>query len=66
MGAANKLRYWDLYKDLYVVVTQHPDGELPPQFITELAEAYEHEQTRTRPKREPKSPGNASVKTTAG
>lgn len=49
MGAANKLKYWDLYKDLYLVVTQHPDDELPVQFLEELAQAYEHESARSRP-----------------
>jgi type VI secretion system protein len=46
MGAANKLKYWDLYKDLYQVVTQGPQGQMPQQFLEEMARAYEHESTR--------------------
>jgi type VI secretion system FHA domain protein len=46
MNAANKLRYWDLYKDLYQVVTQGPSGQMPQQFLEEMARAYEHESTR--------------------
>lgn len=49
MNAANKLKYWDIYRDLYLVVTQHPEGELPVQFLDELASAYEREQSRMRP-----------------
>jgi type VI secretion system protein len=47
MGAANKLKYWDLYKDLYQVVTQGPQGQMPQQFLEEMARAYEHESTRS-------------------
>jgi type VI secretion system protein len=46
MNAANKLKYWDLYKDLYQVVTQGPQGQLPQQFIEELARYYEQECVR--------------------
>jgi type VI secretion system FHA domain protein len=46
MNAANKLKYWDLFKDLYQVVSQHQPGQFPHQFIEELARAYEHEESR--------------------
>jgi type VI secretion system FHA domain protein len=46
MSAANKLKYWDLYKDLYQVVTQGQQGQMPQQFLEEMARAYEHESTR--------------------
>ncbi|HET7131648.1 MAG TPA: type VI secretion system-associated FHA domain protein, partial [Gammaproteobacteria bacterium] len=46
MNAANKLRYWDFYKDLYQVVMQGPAGELPQQLLEELAKAYENECAR--------------------
>lgn len=46
MNAANKLKYWDLYKDLYLVVTQAPPGQLPQQFAEELARGYEQETSR--------------------
>jgi type VI secretion system FHA domain protein len=32
INATNKLKYWDLYKDLYQVVTQAQPGQLPQQF----------------------------------
>jgi type VI secretion system FHA domain protein len=63
MGAANKLKYWDLYKDLYLVVTQHPDGEPPPQFLEDFAEAYEREQTRAQPKQRKKPAGKDPAET---
>jgi type VI secretion system FHA domain protein len=43
MGAANKLKYWDSYKELYDVVTQHSPGQFPQAFIDDLAQAYELE-----------------------
>jgi type VI secretion system FHA domain protein len=46
INAANKLKYWDLFKDLYQVVSQHQPGQFPHQFIEELARAYEHEESR--------------------
>jgi type VI secretion system protein len=46
MGAANKLKYWDLYRDLYQVVTQGQPGQLPQQFLEEVARAYEAEGAR--------------------
>jgi type VI secretion system FHA domain protein len=47
INAANKLKYWDLYKDLYQVVTQAQPGQLPQQFLEELSRAYEQEGSRT-------------------
>ncbi len=46
MNAANKLKYWDIYKDLYQVVTQAQPGQLPQQFLEELSRAYETEGAR--------------------
>ncbi|HZF28431.1 MAG TPA: type VI secretion system-associated FHA domain protein TagH, partial [Gammaproteobacteria bacterium] len=46
MNAANKLKYWDLYRDLYQVVTQGQAGQLPQQFLDELGRAYEQECAR--------------------
>jgi type VI secretion system FHA domain protein len=46
LHAANKLKYWDLFKDLFTVVTSHQPGQLPPQFIEELSRAYELEASR--------------------
>ena len=49
LGAANKLKYWDLFKDLFQVVAQCQPGQFPHQFIEELARAYELEESRTAP-----------------
>jgi type VI secretion system FHA domain protein len=46
IAATNKLKYWDLYKDLYQVVTQGQPGQFPQQFLEEFARAYETESTR--------------------
>jgi len=43
VNAANRLKYWDFYKDLYDVVAHHPPGELPLQFLEDFAQAYEQE-----------------------
>ena len=48
-NATNKLRYWDVYKDLYQVVAQCQPGQFPAQFIDELARAYELEASRASP-----------------
>jgi type VI secretion system protein len=49
LGAANKLKYWDLFKDLFQVVSQCEPGQFPHQFIEELARAYELEASRSAP-----------------
>jgi type VI secretion system FHA domain protein len=41
MSATNKLKYWDLYKDLYQLVTQAAPGQLPQQLLEDMARAYE-------------------------
>jgi type VI secretion system protein len=47
LGAANKLKYWDLFKDLYQVMSQCEPGQFPHQFIEELARTYELETSRS-------------------
>jgi predicted component of type VI protein secretion system len=47
MSAANKLKYWDLYKDLYQVVTQQSAGQLPHLFAEDMTRAYEQESARS-------------------
>ena len=42
LGAANKIKYWELYGELYQVMTQHSPGSFPRLFGDELARAYEH------------------------
>ena len=49
LNAANKLKYWDLFKDLYEVVSAHQPGQFPHQFLEELARAYELEESRGAP-----------------
>jgi len=49
IGAANKLKYWDLFKDLFQVVSQCEPGQFPHQFLEELARAYEREASRAAP-----------------
>ena len=43
INAANKLRYWDLYKDVYAILANRPQNELPQPFLDALANAYEQE-----------------------
>jgi type VI secretion system protein len=54
LGAANKLKYWDMYKDLYQVVAQQEPGELPKIFSDEMGRAYESEAERAGARRTPK------------
>jgi type VI secretion system FHA domain protein len=49
LNAANKLKYWDLFKDLYQVVAQREPGQFPHQFVEELARAYELEASGSAP-----------------
>jgi type VI secretion system FHA domain protein len=49
LGAANKLKYWDLFKDLFQVVSQCEPGQFPHQFLEELARSYEIEASRAAP-----------------
>ena len=53
-NATNKLKYWDLFKDLYQVVSQHQPGQFPPQFVEEMARAYEIEAGRAAPSTSPR------------
>jgi type VI secretion system protein len=48
LGAANKLRYWDLYRDVYLVMSQQAEDELPEAFTKMLGAAFEEEINRTR------------------
>jgi type VI secretion system protein len=40
LGAANKLKYWDLYVEFYQALNQRNDQGLPPVFAEELARTY--------------------------
>lgn len=39
-GGNSKAKYWDLYSDLYEVLTRHAEGKLPGQFGEDFARAY--------------------------
>jgi type VI secretion system protein len=41
LGAANKMKYWDMYGELYQNLAQMPKDELPHVFVEEFARAYE-------------------------
>ena len=56
LGAANKLKYWDLYVEFYQVLNQRNEQGLPPLFAEELARAYAEEVDAGKPKR--KSPAS--------
>jgi type VI secretion system FHA domain protein len=51
LGAANKLKYWDLYVEFYQVVNQRNEQGLPPLFAEELARAYAEELDSGKAKR---------------
>lgn len=40
LGAANRMKYWDLYIEFYQVLNQRNEQGLPPIFAEELARAY--------------------------
>lgn len=46
INAANKLRYWDLYKDVYAILANRPPNELPQPFLDALANAYQQATAR--------------------
>ena len=46
LKAANKLKYWDLYKDVYSILANRPDDGLPQPFLDALASAYEQQGTK--------------------
>jgi type VI secretion system protein len=41
LGAANKMKYWDLYAEMYQNLAQMPQDQLPHVFVEEFARAYE-------------------------
>jgi type VI secretion system protein len=48
LGAANKMKYWDLYVEFYQVLNQRNGQGLPPLFAEELARAYAEEIDQSR------------------
>ncbi|CAN5363000.1 hypothetical protein BH24PSE2_BH24PSE2_03980 [soil metagenome] len=47
-GAANRLKYWNLYRQAHEAMTQKTDSGFPQAFEDELARAYEAELERRR------------------
>ncbi len=43
LSGTNKLKYWELYRECFHVLTQAEDGKAPEAFSNEFARAYEHE-----------------------
>jgi type VI secretion system protein len=45
LGAANKMKYWDLYSEFYQVINQRNEQNLPTLFAEELARTYAEKAT---------------------
>jgi predicted component of type VI protein secretion system len=41
LGAANKMKYWDLYAELYHTLKHNPKDAFPHTFVERFARAYE-------------------------
>jgi type VI secretion system protein len=41
LGAANKIKYWDLYAELYHTLKHNPKDAFPHTFVEQFARAYE-------------------------
>lgn len=50
LNAANKFKYWDLYKDVYSILANRAADEMPQAFLDELATAYADEIARHAPR----------------
>jgi type VI secretion system FHA domain protein len=46
MSAANKHRYWEIYKEVYSGLVDRPADEFPRAFLDELSKAYEREASK--------------------
>jgi type VI secretion system protein len=49
LGAANKIKYWDLYAEFYQVLNQRDDAGLPTVFSEEFAKAYVENTSEPKP-----------------
>lgn len=54
MGATNKMKYWDLYRELYEVMTQHSEQAYPRLFGEVFAQAYEDSKQKLKQVRDKK------------
>ena len=50
LNAANKFKYWDLYKDVYSILSNRTTDEMPQAFLDELSTAYADEMAKYAPK----------------
>jgi len=50
LGAANKMKYWDLYTEFYQALNQRNEQGLPAVFAEELARTYAEKSTQSRKK----------------
>jgi len=50
LNAANKFKYWDLYKDVYSILANRAADEMPQAFLDELSTAYADEVAKHSPK----------------
>lgn len=48
LGAANKMKYWDLYTEFYHVLNQRNEQNLPTLFAEELARTYAERSTQKK------------------
>jgi type VI secretion system protein len=48
LGAANKMKYWDLYTEFYQVLNQRNEQNLPTLFAEELARTYAEKATQKK------------------
>lgn len=48
LGAANKMKYWDLYTEFYQVLNQRNEQGLPAVFAEELARTYAEKSTKKK------------------
>jgi type VI secretion system protein len=49
LGAANKIKYWDLYAEFYQVLNQRDEAGLPTVFAEEFAKAYVDDTAEPKP-----------------
>jgi type VI secretion system FHA domain protein len=50
INAANKLKYWDLYKEVFSILGNRPVDEMPQPFLDALANAYQRAVEKTSKK----------------
>lgn len=69
LKATNQLKYWQLYCDLYPIMTEQGVGQLPQQFADEFVRAYQKciaQAEREERKAKPKAKAKAEAKEEKG